>query len=76
MSDIEDSSKKVINRSMLIAVSEVLDLFNREDCDSATMGEMREIAFGKLPRKDMLNVLDYCKAPSDYTIIEDANKES
>ena len=71
-----DSSKKTINKSMLIAVSEVIDLFNREDCDSATMGEMREIAFGKLPRKDMLKVLDYCKAPLDYTIIEDVDEEA
>jgi len=69
----ENGSKNVIDRSLLIAVAEVLDQFSNADNDSVTMGEMRKRTFEKLPREDMLKVNDYFKSPSDYIINEDVN---
>ncbi|MGK0174868.1 MAG: hypothetical protein ACI9AT_001250 [Ulvibacter sp.] len=65
-------SEKIINRSLLIATAKVLNLFSNEDSDSKSMGEMREMAFGELPREDMLKAIEYFKSPSEYTINEDA----
>jgi len=63
--------EKIINRSLLIAAARVLELFNNEDSDSLTVGEMREQAFLKLPHGGMLEVLEYFKSSSEFTINED-----
>ncbi len=63
--------KKVIDRSLLIAAAKVLEQFNNDDSDPVTMGEMRKLAFEKLPREDMLKVVDYFKSSSDYVINEE-----
>lgn len=71
----EDKSEKVIDRSLIIKTAGVLKLFNDENSDSATMGEMRDRAFAELPREDMLKVIEYFKSPSDYIINEDVAPE-
>ncbi len=71
MTGKEGEPKKVINRSVLVAASEVLAQFNTEDNDSMTMGEMRQRVFEKLPREDMLKVRGYFNSPSDYIVNEE-----
>ena len=71
MTGKEGEPKKVINRSILVAASEVLAQFNTEDNDSMTMGEMRQRVFEKLPSEEMLKVRGYFNSPSDYIVNEE-----
>lgn len=68
---MNNGSKKVINRSLLIKAAEVLELINNADNDSATMDEMRQRVFERLPREHMDEVRQYFNSPSEYTINED-----
>ena len=66
----ESGTKNTIDRSLLVAVAEVLGQFSNADNDSVSMGEMRKRTFEKLPREGMLKANDYFKSSSDYIINE------
>ena len=69
-----ERTKKTINRSTLIAVAKVLDQFRNDENDQVSMGEMRERAFGMLPREDMLKMIDFAESPMDYEVEEDVTE--
>jgi hypothetical protein len=69
----DDSSRKIINRSLLVSASNVLAQLITEDNDS-TMGDMRQRCFDILPREDITKVREYFNSPSDYTINEDVDQ--
>jgi hypothetical protein len=71
----QSQPRKTIDRSTLVKLAGVLDLLSNEDCVSGTVGEMRKLAFEKLPREDIPKVIDYCESPSDYLINEDVETE-
>jgi hypothetical protein len=62
---------KAIDRSVLVAGAAALDLFARNDLNSKTMGEVREMAFAILPPEKLKEVIEYANAPHGYKINED-----